>query len=142
MARLLRRVESGARSIFSWPASFGESDSDFYVAESRGRSAMARSHRLHGLALSAVGRAPKRPIVARTDCIAAIPKFGGDAAVAGVFDHAAFFSAFDFPANFRRELEMIPAIVDRPGTIRLEQDCIVGVGGQIVVLPCTRIDAD
>src|ERR1700722_8543889 len=99
---------------------------------------MACTHGLHGLAFSAIGGAPERPIVARADCVAAIPEFGSDATIAGVLDHAALFPAFDFPSNFRRKLKMIAAVVDGPGTVRVHQDRVVGVSDQIVVLPCAK----
>ena len=113
-----------------------------YVAEARGRCAVTGAHRLHRLALAAIGRAPKRPMIARADRVATIPEFGGDAAVAGILDHAAFLAALDFPADFGGKLKMIAAVVDRPRAIRLHQDCVVRVGDQVVVFPRAGIDAD
>ena len=103
---------------------------------------MACAHGLHGLAFAAIGRAPERPVIARTDCVATVPEFGGDAAVAGIFYHAAQLAAFYFPADFGGKLKMIAAIVNGPGAIGLHQDRVVGIGDQIVVTPRAGIDAD
>ena len=103
---------------------------------------MAGSHCLHGLALAAIRSAPKRPIVARADGVAAIPKFGGDPAITGIFEHARFLAVLDVPANFGGELEMVAAIIDRPGAIRLHEDGVVGIGEEVFVSPCARQQAD
>src|SRR5580704_11190663 len=106
----------------------GEGGADFYVAKTRRRRAVAGAHGLHGLALAAIGRAPENPMVTRTDGVAGIPELGGDAAVAGIFEHARFFAAFDFPADFGGKLELVAAIVDGPGTVGFHEDGVVGVG--------------
>src|SRR4029077_13977999 len=103
---------------------------------------MARAHGLHGLALSAVGRAPQCPIVTRADRVAAIPEFRGDAAVAGILDHACFFAVLDFPADFGGELEMVAPVVDGPRPICLHEDGVVSVGDQVPVVPLAWVEAD
>src|ERR1700733_10102082 len=120
----------------------GEGDSHFYVSKARWRRAVSGAHGLHGLAFAAVGRAPKCPIIARADSVATIPEFGGDAAVAGILDHAAFLAALYLPADFGGKLKMIAAVVDGPGTIGVHQDGVVGVGNQVVIFPGAGIDAD
>ena len=62
---------------------------------------MARAHGLHGLPFSAIGGAPQRPMIELADGVAGIPELRGNSAVAGIFEHADFLSAFDFPADFR-----------------------------------------
>src|SRR5271169_1823967 len=117
---------------------FREGDSNFDVPEARRRRAVARAHRLHGLALAAIRRAPERPVIARANGVATIPEFGGDAAVAGILDHAVFFAAFDLPADFGGELKVVAAIVDGPRAVGLHEDRVVGVGDQVVVFPGAR----
>src|SRR5580704_8887512 len=112
------------------------------VAEACGRGAVARAHGLHGLPFAAIGRAPERPIIARADGVAAIPEFGSDAAIAGIFEHARFLTVLDLPANFRGELKMIPAIIDGPGAIGLHEDGIIGIGDEVFVSPGAGQQAD
>src|SRR5258707_15790130 len=96
---------------------------------------MARAHRLHGLALAAIGRAPQGPVLARAYRVATIPEFRGDPAVARIFQHARFLAALYFPSNFRGKLKMVAAVVDGPRPIRLHQNWVVGGGDQILVAP-------
>src|SRR5439155_1512170 len=77
-----------------------------YVAKSRRRSPMPRAHRLHRLPFAAIRRAPKRPIILRTNRVARIPELRRNAAVARVLQHSRFFAAFNLPGNFRRELKL------------------------------------
>ena len=117
-------------------------DAHANVAEARRRGAVAGAHGLHGLALAAIGRAPERPVVARADGVATIPELRGDAAVAGILEHAAFLAALDLPADLGGELKMVAAIVDGPGAVGLHQDAVVGVGDQVVVAPGAGQQAD
>src|SRR2546428_102113 len=108
------------------------------VAEPRRSGAVAGAHGLHGLALSAIRSPPERPVFPRADGVATVPELRGDAAVAGVFQHARFLPAFDLPADFRGKLEVIPPIVNGPRPICLHQDGVAGVGKEIVELPGAR----
>lgn len=63
----------------------GKSGAHFYVSKTGRRRSVAGTHRLHGLALAAIWRAPKRPKFLAANCVTGIPEFGGDAAVAGIF---------------------------------------------------------
>jgi len=103
---------------------------------------MSGAHGLHGLALAAIRSAPQRPVIARTNCITTIPEFRGYAAVAGMFDHAAFFAAFNFPADFSRKLKMVTAVVNGPRAIRFHVNRVVGIGYQVFVLPFAGMNAD
>src|ERR1700723_1055782 len=134
-AGLLLRFSRGGGHLFR------ESDSDLYISKARRRCAVTGAHGLLRLALAAIRRAPKGPKFARTNRVAAIPEFGGDAAIAGILDHAAFFAAFDFPADFCGELKLVAAIVDGPGAIRFHQNRVVGIGDQIVILPRAWLQA-
>src|SRR5216683_3066165 len=96
---------------------------------------MARAHGLHRLAFATIGRAPKRPVVEFADGIAGIPELRGDAAVAGIFQHADFFSALDLPSDLSRKLKLITAVVDGPGAVCLHEDAILSVGDEIAVVP-------
>src|SRR5260370_2604072 len=88
---------------------------------------MARPHGLHGLAFSAIGRAPKRPVAKFADRVARIPELGGDAAVAGILQHANFFSAFDFPADFSGKLKLVAAVRAGRGASFLPTEAVLRV---------------
>ena len=62
------------------------------------------------------------------DGVATVPEFGGDAAIAGIFEHADFFSALNFPGDFGGKLKLIAAIVNGPGAIGFHPDAFVGAG--------------
>ncbi len=67
--------------------------------------------------------------------VAGIPELRGDAAVAGIFEHADLFSAFDLPADFGGKLKLVAAVVDGPGAVCLHEDAILSVGDEIAVVP-------
>jgi hypothetical protein len=81
-------------------------------------------------------------VVSVADGVAGIPEFGGDAAVAGIFQHAAFFAAFDFPGNFGGKLELVAAIVNGPRTIRVHENAVISIGDEIFRRPCAGKNAD
>src|ERR1700687_2824066 len=87
-------------SLIRWRSSLGEGHAHTNFAESRGGCAVASAHGLHRLPFAAIGSAPKCPIIARTDGVAAIPEFSSDAAITGIFEHARFLAVFNFPADF------------------------------------------
>src|SRR5260370_8166411 len=76
------------------------------------------------------------------DGIAGIPELGGDAAVAGIFQHADFLSAFDLPSDFGGKLKLVAAVVGGPGGGFVPEDAILCVGDEIVVVPSARWQAD
>jgi hypothetical protein len=51
--------------------------------------------------------------------VAGIPELGSNAAVAGVFQHADFLAAFNFPADLGGKLELIAPVIDGPRAIGL-----------------------
>src|SRR6266699_3040969 len=115
---------------------------DAHVAKARRRSPVARAHGLHGLAFSAIGRAPQRPVIEFANGVARIPELRCNSAVARIFQHADLLAAFDLPADFRRKLKLVAAVIDGPGAICLHQDSVVSVGDQIVIIPGTGKQAD
>src|SRR6266850_2162703 len=112
-----------------------ECRSDAHIPEARRGCAVAGPHRLHGLALAAVGRAPERPVSELADGVAGIPEFRGDPAVTGVFQHADFLAAFDLPANFRRKLELVTAVINGPGAICFHEDAVACVRDEVAKVP-------
>src|SRR3989441_7454193 len=128
----------------TWPPAslVGEGRPDAHIAETRRRRAMARAHGLHGLTFSAIRRAPQSPLIEFADGVAGIPEFGGDAAVAGILQHADFFPTFDFPTDFGGKLKLVAAVIDGPGAIRLHQDCVVAGGDEAIVVPGAGEQAD
>src|SRR5215471_5400037 len=90
-----------------------------------------RCHGLHGLAFAAVGSAPQDPMVGAANGVAGVPEFGGNPAIAGIFDHAPLLAALDFPADFGRELKLVAAVVDGPGTVGVHENGVVSVGEEI-----------
>src|SRR6266704_318074 len=138
MALLAKRVNAFATSstwtsVPSAPVNF---DRRRTVSTIR-RSPVARAHGLHGLAFSAIGRAPQRPVIEFANGVARIPELRCNSAVAGIFQHADLLAAFDLPADFRRKLKLVAAVIDGPGAICFHQDSVVSVGDQIVILPGT-----
>src|ERR1017187_841503 len=95
---------------------------DFDFAEARGAGAVAGAHHLLGLAFAAIGNAPQRPVFAAGDGRAGVPKLGGDAAVAGVLQHADALAVTHLPGDFAAELEMVALVVDGPTAIGLHVD--------------------
>src|ERR1700756_3845404 len=120
----------------------GKCDSHFYIAKTGGRRAVPGAHGLHGLTFAAIWRAPQRPKLFATNCFAAVPKFGGDAAIAGILEHANFFAVFDFPSDFGRKLKLVAAIVDGPGAVGLHPDAVVGGRDQFFGRAAAGLDAD
>src|ERR1041385_7767104 len=93
---------------------------------------MAGANRLHRLALAAIGRAPKRPLIARADRVYRIPELGGDPRVRRVLQHAAELAALDLPPDLAAELEVVALVVDRPGAVGLHVDPIVGAADELL----------
>src|SRR6266850_282276 len=103
---------------------------------------MTGAHGLHRLAFATVGRAPERPVGELADGVTGIPKFRGDAAVTGILQHADFLAALDLPADFRGELELIPAVINGPRAICFHEDAVAGVGDEISKVPGAGQQAD
>src|SRR5215510_3941233 len=103
---------------------------------------MACAHGLHGLTLAAIWSAPESPKLFAANRVAGIPELRGDAAVARIFQHANLLAAFDFPADFSRELKLVATVVDRPGTIGLHPDAVIGACDQLIRCTGTRLEAD
>src|SRR5271157_1724007 len=94
------------------------------LAEPRGAGAVARAHHLLGLALAAIRDAPQRPVLRPGNGRTGVPEFRGDAAVAGVLQHADALAAANLPADLAAELEVVPLVVDRPAPVGLHVDAV------------------
>ena len=57
---------------------------------------------------------------------AGVPEFRGDAAVAGILQHADALAVADLPADFAAELEVVALVVDGPAPVGLHVDGVVG----------------
>src|SRR4029077_8448159 len=115
---------------------------DAHVAETRRGSSVTCAHGLHGLAFSAIGRAPEGPVAELADGVAGIPELRGDSAVAGILEHADFLAAFDLPADFGGKLKLVAAVINGPGTICLHEDSVGSVGDEVVIVPRAGKEAD
>src|SRR5215472_11131899 len=111
-----------AASTTCWNRSSAISAPDFDLAEPCRRRAVSGAHHLLRLALAAVGHAPQGPVAAVRDGHARVPELGGDAAVAGVLQHAHAPAVVDLPRDFTPELEVVTLVVDRPALIGLHID--------------------
>src|SRR3990172_8540282 len=115
----------------SWHRSSGSiSDSHGDVAEAGRRSAMARAHRLRGLAFAAVGCAPQNPLAGAADGVAGVPELSGNPAVAGIFEHPDFLAVANFPAHLAAELEVVAPIINGPTAVGLQVEAVVGIRNQ------------
>src|SRR5580658_6057674 len=108
-------------------------------AKSRRRRAMSRAHHLLRLSLATVRRTPERPLIARADRIQRIPELRRDAGIRRVLHHAHTLAVLDLPANLAAELKVIAAVVNRPRTIGLHQDAVIG--GRDQLFECQRLYA-
>src|ERR1700685_2361149 len=82
------------------------------VVEARRAGAMTGADHLLGLSLAAIRHAPQDPVIAIGDGRAGIPKFGSDAAVGGILQHAHALAVLDLPGDFAAELEVVAFVVD------------------------------
>ena len=97
-----------------------------------GGAAVGDPHHLAGLALPAVEQRDEPPLGRRADGVAAAPELGRHARVARVAQEPAALAAPDLPGGLALELEVEPAVVDRPRAVRLDQEAVVGGGDQVV----------
>src|SRR5689334_22984587 len=108
------------------PSPFADSDLD--VAEPGARHGMADMAGLARLALAAVRRAEHHVARLVADGVARSPELVGDAGVRRVLVQPALPAALDLVGDLGRELEVEPAIVDRPAPIGRQVEAVVGVG--------------
>ena len=93
---------------------------------------VARVADLQRLALAAVRHAPHGPLLGTADRVERRPERGADARVRGVLEHAAQHAVRDLPADLAAELEVEPAVVDRPRAVGLHVDALVGAGDHLL----------
>src|SRR5579872_1427383 len=98
---------------------------DFHIAEARRARAMAGSHHLLGLALSAIGRAPECPVLRACDGGAGVPEFRADAAIAGVLQHSRALAVANLPGDLTAELKVVALVIDGPALVGLHIDGVV-----------------
>src|SRR6478672_8628638 len=103
----------------------------------RRRRSMSRAHHLLRLPFAAMRSPPEHPFVARANRIHRIPEFRSNPAVGGVSQHASALAIFNFPSNLAAELEVVTFVINRPGTIGLHVDPLVG--GSNKLLACQRL---
>ena len=92
---------------------------------------MPRAHDLLRLPLAAIWRTPQGPLIARADGVERVPEFGCDTRIRRILYHSDAFAVFDFPSDFATELKVVTLVVDRPRTIGLHQDCVIGGSNQL-----------
>src|ERR1035438_9004229 len=98
---------------------------DFDSVEARGAGSVAGAHYLLGLAFAAVGDAPQGPVLGAGDGRAGVPELCGNAAIAGVLQHADALAVTHLPGDFAAELEMVALVVDGPTAIGLHVDGVI-----------------
>src|ERR1051326_3335562 len=113
-----------AASSTCWKTSSGIGGPDLDLAKTRRARAVAGAHHLLGLPLAAVGNTPQGPMPAVRDGDALVPELGGDAAVAGILQHAHAAAVVDLPGDFAAELEVVALVVYRPAPVCLHVDAI------------------
>src|ERR1700722_3007968 len=108
------------------------------IPESRWRSAVPGPHRLHRLTLAAIRRAPQGPVFRIADGVAGIPELRSNPAEARIFQHADFLAVLNLPSNLSGKLKLVSPVINRPRTIGLHQNSVVGALNQIVKIPSAR----
>src|SRR5260221_685328 len=140
-ASKISRARARVSSADSGEPLSGIGATDLDLAESRGAGSVPGPHHLLGLALAAVGRAPKRPVLRARNGRAGIPELGADAAVAGVLQHARALSVANLPSDLAAELKVVALVIDRPALVGLHVDGVVGAKNFVETLPA-RLEAD
>src|ERR1043166_2701464 len=113
-----------AASSTCWKTSSGIGGPDLDLAKTRRARAVAGAHHLLGLPLAAVGNTPQGPMPAVRDGDALVPELGGDAAVAGILQHAHAAAVVDLPSDLAAELEVVALVIDRPAPVGFHVDAI------------------
>src|SRR5450432_17895 len=101
------------------------------IPEARWGRAVAGAHYLLGLAFPTIGRAPKRPLVARANGVKRVPEFGCDARVRWIFNHAHQLAVLDLPADLAAELKVVALVVNGPRSIGLHVNSVIGGRNQL-----------
>src|SRR3954465_14678438 len=107
-------------------------DADLHVAEARGRGAVRDRHDLPRLALAAVRQPPRAPLLRPAHRVERAPEPRSDPRVRRVAVQPPEAAAPDLAPDLGRELELQPAVVDRPRPVRLEVYALVGVGDEVL----------
>src|SRR6266498_3036808 len=128
-----RARASAARSSFiGVRARLPLADAHLDIAEAGARDGVSDVAHLTGLALAAVRRAQHHVAALVADRVAGPPELVGDAGVGRVLEQPTLLEALDLVGNLGRELEVEPAIVDRPRPVGGEIEAVVRVGDDLV----------
>src|SRR5688572_6241840 len=100
---------------------------------------MSCAHDLHGFSLAAVRSSPDLPALLISDGIAGIPKLWSHACVGAVSKKTRSLSFLDLVSELRTELEVETHVIDAPGPVRLHIDAVIGVGDDVLRVPCSRL---
>src|ERR1700733_3165927 len=103
----------------------------FDPAKTRRRRSVSSAHHLLGLSLAAIRGAPQRPLVARADRVQRIPELGCDPRVRRILHHSRALAVLDLPPDLATELKVVALVVDRPRTVGLHQNSVIGRGNQL-----------
>ena len=87
------------------------------VAKTAGTGTVARVSNLPGLTFSTIGGTPHHPVISIAYCITRIPEFWGDTCIGTVFKKFADLTVLNFVPHLRSKLEIVSAIIYRPGSI-------------------------
>src|SRR5580658_7522519 len=109
-----------------------ERASHFNPAETRRRRSMPCPHHLLRLAFAAIRGSPERPLVTRTNRVQRVPEFRRDSRVGRILHHACSLAILDFPTDLAAELKVVALVVNRPRSIGLHQDPVIGRGNQLL----------
>src|ERR1700733_2949932 len=95
-------------------------------SKSRRCRSMPCSHPLVWLAFPAIRSSPQNPLGARTNRIQGGPEFRRNPRIRRVLEHANALAVLDLPTNLATELKVVSLIVDRPRSIGLHQNAMIG----------------
>src|ERR1700678_90552 len=98
----------------------------------RWRRPMPGPHHLLRLSLSAIRRAPQRPLIARADRIQRIPELSRNSRIRRILHHARALAILDLPADLAAELKVISLVIDRPRAVGLHQNAVIGGRNQLL----------
>src|SRR5581483_907921 len=110
-----------------------------YPPESCRSSTVPGPHHLLRLAFAAVRGSTERPLLARADGVHGIPELRGDSAVGRVLQQAHPLAVLDLPTDLSAELEVVALVVNRPGSVGLHENAVIG--GRDQLLQCQRVCA-
>lgn len=94
------------------------------------------------LTFAAVWDAPQDEFAFAANEITRTPKLPSYASIAWVLDHPNLFAVLNLPADFAPKLKLHPLVVNAPTSVDSHEDCVFGIGNQVVQSPLLRHQAD